>query len=273
MTMYSTFIIAPDQCYGEPTCYMCIRGLLRCDNRWGSEEVSKWVAVFGNVKDVVNSVWQFRQEVNGFQLKNEMDQRQPLEKGSGRFGRMASLWSMLCWVFGDRGNPISAKGGNGISWVRNRFRGRNRFKVIFGARDGRGDSACDSDRSHCRRVILVGVVPRFLEDLLLDSDFIKEAQVGVKSRFSLNIAWARERYTELSLAVVPMVSRIRGLVAFVIKMNFKKTRPCVPKSFLADYSSAEPSSVRHPSATPSAGSVLADHLCIDNIPLCQTLLI
>ncbi|KAI3771772.1 hypothetical protein L6452_02940 [Arctium lappa] len=38
MIMYSTFIIAPGQCDGEPTSYMCILGLLRCDDHKGSEE-------------------------------------------------------------------------------------------------------------------------------------------------------------------------------------------------------------------------------------------
>ncbi|KAI3668233.1 hypothetical protein L6452_43310 [Arctium lappa] len=43
MSMYGTFIMAPGQCHGEPTCYMCILELPWYDYRWGSEKVSKRV--------------------------------------------------------------------------------------------------------------------------------------------------------------------------------------------------------------------------------------
>ncbi|KAI3757793.1 hypothetical protein L6452_05336 [Arctium lappa] len=39
MNLYGTFIMAPGQCYGEPTCYMRVLELPWYDYRWGSEKV------------------------------------------------------------------------------------------------------------------------------------------------------------------------------------------------------------------------------------------
>ncbi|KAI3673737.1 hypothetical protein L6452_39865 [Arctium lappa] len=38
MIVYCAFIMAPGQCHGEPTCYICILDLPREDDRWGSEK-------------------------------------------------------------------------------------------------------------------------------------------------------------------------------------------------------------------------------------------
>ncbi|KAI3684688.1 hypothetical protein L6452_33913 [Arctium lappa] len=46
----------------------------------------------------------------------------------------------------------------------------------------------------------------------------KELKLWIKPRFSLNLASSDEPYTELSLAVVPRVSRIRGLVTLVVTL-------------------------------------------------------